>query len=38
MGIVDYNGHNEAFQRLLTEEAEEGAMMQLSNRQNCPQY
>lgn len=28
MGIVDCNGNNETFQRLLTEEAQEGAMMQ----------
>lgn len=30
MDIADYNGNNETFQRLLTEEAKEGAVMQLS--------
>lgn len=38
MGIGDCNGNSEIFQRLLTEEAKEGAMTQLSDKQKCPQH
>lgn len=36
MDIADYNGNNETFQRLLTEEAKEGAVMQLSISRTVP--